>query len=117
LLANILLDDLGKELERRGHRFVRYADDLLILGRSQPAGERVMASVTRYLTNTLKLVVNEHKSRVVKTTDCEFLGFTFRGEQLRWSERAYQDFRHRLRQLTGRSWGVSMDYRLKKLSE
>ncbi|MTW21580.1 group II intron maturase-specific domain-containing protein, partial [Allochromatium palmeri] len=48
---------------------------------------------------------------------CVFLGFTFRGKKLRWSERAYQDFRHRLRKLTGRSWGVSMDYRLKKLSE
>jgi RNA-directed DNA polymerase len=117
LLANILLDDLDKELERRGHRFVRYADDLLILVRSHRAGERVMASVSRFLTGTLKLVVNAHKSRVVKTNDCEFLGFTFRGKKLRWSERAYQDFRHRLRQLTGRSWGVSMDYRLKKLSE
>jgi RNA-directed DNA polymerase len=74
LLANILLDDLDKELESRGHRFVRYADDLLILVRSHRAGERVMASVSRYLTKTLKLVVNTHKSRVVKTDDCEFLG-------------------------------------------
>lgn len=117
LLANILLDDLDKELESRGHRFVRYADDLLILVRSHRAGERVMASVSRYLTRTLKLVVNTHKSRVAKTDDCEFLGFTFRGKKLRWSERSYQDFRHRLRKLTGRSWGVSMAYRLKKLSE
>jgi RNA-directed DNA polymerase len=74
LLVNILLDDLDKELESRGHRFVRYADDLLILVRSHRAGERVMASVSRYLTATLKLVVNTHKSRVVKTDDCEFLG-------------------------------------------
>jgi RNA-directed DNA polymerase len=117
LLANILLDDLDKELERRGHRFVRYADDLLILVASHRAGERVMASVTRFLTSKLKLVVNEQKSQVVKTNDCEFLGFTFRGKQLRWSERAYHDFRHRLRKLTGRSWGVSMDYRLKKLAD
>lgn len=117
LLANILLDDLDKELEGRGHRFVRYADDLLILVRSHRAGERVMASVSRFLTGTLKLVVNPHKSRVVETSECEFLGFTFRGGKLRWSERAYQDFRHRLRKLTGRSWGVSMDYRLKTLAE
>jgi RNA-directed DNA polymerase len=89
----------------------------LILVRSHRAGGRVMARVTRYLTRTLKLVVNAHKSRVVKTDHCEFLGFTFRGKKLRWSERAYQDFRHRLRKLTGRSWGVSMDYRLKKFSE
>jgi RNA-directed DNA polymerase len=117
LLANILLDDLDKELQRRGHRFVRYADDLLILVRSHRAGERVMASVSRFLTGKLKLVVNEQKSRVVKTNDCEFLGFTFRGNKLRWSERAYHDFLHRLRKLTGRSWGVSMDYRFKKLAD
>ncbi|MFW2134659.1 reverse transcriptase domain-containing protein, partial [Ectothiorhodospira haloalkaliphila] len=84
-----LLDDLDKELEARGHRFVRYADDLLILVRSHRAGERVMASVSRVLTGTLKLVVNPHKSRVVRTNDCQFLGFTFRGAKLRWSERAY----------------------------
>nr|WP_275957859.1 group II intron maturase-specific domain-containing protein [Rhabdochromatium marinum] len=77
----------------------------------------LMARVGRYLTRTLKLVVNTHKSRVVKTDHCEFLGFTFRGKKLRWSERAYQDFRHRLRKLTGRSWGVSMEYQLKKFSE
>ncbi|QQS55680.1 MAG: group II intron reverse transcriptase/maturase [Candidatus Competibacteraceae bacterium] len=117
LLANILLDDLDKELERREYRLVRYADDLLILVRSHRAGERVMASVSRFLTGKLKLVVNEHKSQVVKTNDCEFLGFIFRGKKLRWSERAYHDFRDRLRKLTGRSWGVSMDYRFKKLAE
>lgn len=117
LLANILLDDLDKELEGRGHRFVRYADDLLILVKSHRAGERVMASVTRFLTRKLKLVVNEHKSHVVKTDHCLFLGFTFRGKKLRWSDRAFEDFRHKLRELTGRSWGVSMDYRLHKLTE
>ena len=117
LLANILLDDLDKELERRGHRFVRYADDLLILVKSRRAGERVKASITCFLTQKLKLVVNEHKSRVVPTDECTYLGFTFRGTKLRWSDRAFDDFRHRLRRLTGRSWGVSMDYRLKKLAQ
>lgn len=117
LLANILLDDLDKELERRGHRFVRYADDLLILVKTPRAGERVMASVTRFLTRELKLVVNTHKSRVAKINDCVFLGFTFRGTKLRWSERAFEDFRHQIRKLTGRSWGVSMDYRLHKLAQ
>jgi len=67
LLANILLDDLDKELERRGHRFVRYADDLLIVVRSPRAAERVKAGVTRYLTTRLRLVVNEQKSRVART--------------------------------------------------
>ncbi len=117
LLANILLDDLDKELERRGHRFVRYADDLLILVKSPMAGERVMASVTRFLTGKLKLVVNEHKSRVAKINDCVFLGFTFRGTKLRWSDHAYEDFRHTIRRLTGRSWGVSMVYRFHKLAQ
>jgi RNA-directed DNA polymerase len=117
LLGNILLDDLDKELERRGHRFVRYADDLLILVKSQRAGERVKDSVTRFLTRKLKLAVNEQKSRVVKTNDAEFLGFTFRGTKLRWSDRAFEDFKHNLRKLTGRSWGVSMAYRFHKLSQ
>lgn len=116
LLANILLDDLDKELERRGYRFARYADDLLILVKSPRAGERVKASVTRYLIRELKLAVNEQKSRVVKTNDCEFLGFTFRGTKLRWSDQAFVDFKHNVRKLTGRSWGVSMAYRLDRLA-
>lgn len=117
LLANILLDDLDKELERRGHRFARYADDLVILVKSHRAGERVMASVTRFLTRELKLVVNEQKSRVVKTNDCVFLGFTFRAKKLRWSDQAHADFRHNLRKLTGRSWGVAMAYRFKRIAQ
>lgn len=117
LLANILLDDLDRELERRGHRFVRYADDVQILVKTPRAGERVKDSVTRFLTRKLKLVVNEQKSRVVRTNDCEFLGFTFRGTKLRWSDTAFADFRHRIRRLTGRSWGVSMEYRLQQLDQ
>ena len=116
LLANILLDDLDKELEWRGYRFARYADDLLILVKSPRTGERVKASITRFLTRELKLAVNERKSRVVKTNDCEFLGFTFRGTKLRWSDQAFADFKHNVRKLTGRSWGVSMAYRLDRLA-
>jgi RNA-directed DNA polymerase len=115
LLANVMLDDLDKELETRGHRFVRYVDDVLILTRSSRAGRRVKAGITRYLTARLKLVVNEEKSRVVKISECVYLGFTFRGSKLRWSEQAFRDFRHRVRELTGRSWGVSMAHRLGKL--
>lgn len=117
LLANILLDDLDRELEKRGHRFVRYADDVLILVRSERAGVRIKASLTRYLTTELRLVVNEHKSRVCRTNDVGFLGFTFRGTKLRWSSQAFDDFKHRIRRLTGRSWGVSMAYRLDKLAK
>ena len=118
LLANILLDDLDKELERRGLRFARYADDLVILVKTERAAGRVMQSVTRYLTRELRLTVNEKKSRVAPITKCVFLGFTFyRGDKLRWSDKAFADFRHRLKRYTGRSWGVSMEHRLRKLSQ
>ena len=117
LLANILLDDLDRELERRGHRFTRYADDLLILVRSQRAGERVKTSITAYLARRLKLPVNEQKSRVAPIDECEFLGFTFRKGKLRWSVSAFEDFKHRVRKLTGRSWGVSMAWRFHKLAQ
>jgi RNA-directed DNA polymerase len=117
LLANILLDDLDQELERRGHHFVRYVDDVLIVVRSRRAAERMKASITRYLTGVLQLSVNEQKSQVANLDQCVFLGFTFRGSKLRWSDEAYADLQHRLRQLTGRSWGVSMQYRLLQLRQ
>ena len=79
LLSNILLDDLDKELEARGHRFVRYVDDLIILVKSRRAGRRVMVTISRYLTHTLKLKVNREKSQVVKIDELNYLGFTFRG--------------------------------------
>jgi RNA-directed DNA polymerase len=115
LLANILLDDLDKELERRGHRFARYADDLQVLVKSRRAGERVMASLKRYLADELRLTVNEAKSRVAPINECVFLGFTFRGTKLRWSDKAFDEFRYRLKRFTGRSWGISMEERLKRL--
>jgi RNA-directed DNA polymerase len=117
LLSNIMLDDLDKELERRGHRFARYCDDFLVVVKSQRAGERVKASLTRFLQQHLKLEINESKSTVGPTKECVFLGFTFQGTRIYWSHEAFQDFRHRLRELTGRSWGVSMAYRIRKLNE
>jgi RNA-directed DNA polymerase len=117
LLANILLDDLDKELERRGHRFVRYADDFVILVKSHSAGERVAASIRRFLEKVLKLTVNEEKSRITKTDDTEYLGFTFKGTKIRWSDKAFAEFKRRVKQLTGRSWFVSMEYRLGKLAQ
>jgi RNA-directed DNA polymerase len=116
LLANILLDDLDKELERRGHKFVRYADDFVILVKSRRAGERVMAGVRTFLTRKLKLTVNEAKSRVVHSDQLEFLGFVFPGTKILWSDKACQEFKRRVRKYTGRSWFVSMEYRLSKLS-
>jgi len=117
LLSNVMLDDLDKELERRDHRFARYCDDFLIVVKSQRAGERVKASVTRFLQQHRKLEINEAKSTVGPTNQCRFLGFTFQGSRLYWSPEAFQAFRHRLRKLTGRSWGVSMAYRIRKLNE
>jgi len=115
LLANVLLDDLDQELQRRGHRFARYVDDILIVVRSRRAAERVKASVTRFLTDVLHLSVNEEKSRIATLDQCVFLGFTFMGTKLRWSDEAYQDLRYHLRRLTGRSWGVSMEHRYQRL--
>jgi RNA-directed DNA polymerase len=117
LVSNILLDDLDQELDRRGHLFARYCDDFLIVVKSQRAGERVKASLTRFLQQHLKLEINETKSTVGPTKECVFLGFTFHGTRIYWSSEAFQDFRHHLRQLTGRSWGVSMAYRIRKLNE
>jgi RNA-directed DNA polymerase len=90
---------------------------VLVLVKSPRAGERVKASLTRFLTRRLKLQVNEQKSRVAPIDDCIFLGFTFRKGKLRWSECAFEDFKHRVRELTGRSWGVSMRYRFNKLAQ
>jgi RNA-directed DNA polymerase len=91
LLTNILLDDLDRELETRGHRFARYADDLLVLVKSERAGQRVKASLTAYLDRRLKLPVNEQKSRVAPIDQCVFLDFTFRRGKLRRSDAAFED--------------------------
>jgi len=117
LLANILLHQLDRELERRGHRFARYADDLIILVKSPCAGERVMRSLTRYLETTLELTVNPAKSKVASMSECSFLGFTIKGTKIRWTDKALADFKHRVTALTGRSWGVSMEHRLHKLGQ
>ncbi len=117
LLSNIVLDDLDKELEKRGHRFTRYADDFVILVGSERAGQRVMNSITRFLERKLKLKVNTEKSKVVKSTQCEFLGFTFTGKKIRWSDKTLHRFKQKILRLTGRSWGVSMAYRMRKLAE
>jgi RNA-directed DNA polymerase len=116
LLSNILLDDLDKELEARGHRFVRYVDDLVILVKSRRAGRRVMVNISRYLTQKLKLKVNREKSQVVKIEALNYLGFTFRGIRIFATDQALRDFKHRLKGLTSRSCGVSMADRINRLN-
>jgi RNA-directed DNA polymerase len=117
LLANILLHQLDCELQRRGHRFARYADDLIVLVKSERAAQRVMRSLTRYLKTALKLTVNPAKSKVAPMSECSFLGFTIKGKKIRWTDKALANFKHRVKELTGRSWGVSMDHRLHKLGQ
>lgn len=117
LLANILLNELDHELERRGHRFARYADDMVILVKTQRAGERVMQSLTHYLEGRLKLKINPTKSKVAKMSECGFLGFTIIRGKIRWLEKKLAAFKHRVKELTGRSWGVSMEFRLNKLGQ
>jgi len=116
LLANILLDDLDRELGRRGHRFVRYADDGNIYVRSERAGQRVLQSITRWLQKRLKLKVNQQKSGVRRATQSRFPGCSFywsRGEpRVRLAPTTKARVRARLCELTRRNWGVSMAARL-----
>ena len=119
LLSNIVLDELDRELERRGHRHVRYADDCNIYVRSHRAGERVMESVTRYLTTKLKLKVNQAKSAVAQPKARKFLGFSFTGGEKprrRIAPKAILRFKERIRELTSRTRGISMEQRAKELS-
>lgn len=117
LLANIMLDPLDKELEKRQHTFARYADDFTILVKSQRAGERVLRSISQYVQDRLKLVVNTSKSRVVKSTESQFLGFTFQAGRIQWHPKTLLAFKQRIRCLTNRNWGVSMQYQLFKISQ
>lgn len=120
LLANILLDDLDKELERRGHRFVRYADDCNIYVRSERAGHRVMAGVRRFLEQRLRLKVNEQKSAVDRPWRRKFLGFSMYhgrdGVRLRVAPQTVQRLKDRLRTLTSRTWSVSMAERIRRIN-
>jgi hypothetical protein len=115
LLANIMLDPLDKELERRGLRFARYADDFLILVRSLRAAQRVMQSVTRYVEARLKLVVNRQKSKTAPLGQCTFLGFAIRRGRIVWTEKAQQRFKERIQEITSRSRGVSTFCMLREL--
>jgi RNA-directed DNA polymerase len=111
LLSNIVLDELDRELERRGHRFVRYADDSNIYVRSQRAGERVMTSIKQFITRQLKLNVNEQKSAVARPWERKFLGFSFtwqREPKRRIAPKAIARFKQRVRELTRRTRGVSV---------
>ena len=119
LLSNIMLNELDEELEKRGLKFCRYADDCNIYVRSRKAAERVMASVTRFIEQKLKLTVNKDKSGVGKPWDSKFLGFSFYykkgGVGVRVHEKAVNKFKEKLKKITGRSNAMSMPQRMLKL--
>ncbi|NFQ68151.1 group II intron reverse transcriptase/maturase [Clostridium sporogenes] len=121
LLANILLDEVDKELEKRGHKFCRFADDSNVYVKSRKAGLRVMASMRKILEGGLKLKVNENKSAVDLVTRRKFLGFSFYfgkgGANIRIHEKSYKRFENKIRNLTNRNTGINMEYRIKKLNQ
>jgi RNA-directed DNA polymerase len=119
LLSNLVLDELDRELERRGHRYVRYADDCNIYVRSERAGQRVMESITQFMTQKLKLKVNEAKSAVARPQERKFLGFSFTtGPKVRRviAPKALDRFKERIREITGRARGVSMKTTMEELA-
>lgn len=106
LLANIVLDPLDKELERRGHHFARYADDFLVLVKSAKAAERVMSSLTQFVEGRLKLTVNRAKSKAAPLKQCAFLGFQIgHGGKVVWSTKALARFKSRVKEITRRNRG------------
>src|SRR5687767_3982156 len=118
LLSNLVLDELDRELERRGLRFVRYADDSNIYVRSERAGHRVMESVTRFITQKLKLKVNETKSAVARPAERKFLGFSFTdGSEVKRviAPKALERFKKRIREITCRAKSVSLEATMAEL--
>jgi RNA-directed DNA polymerase len=122
LLSNIVLDELDRELERRGLRFARYADDSNIYVRSRRAGERVMESLTQFITAKLKLQINQQKSAVARPWERKFLGFSFTSAGIpkrRIAPKAvdrFKKFKKRVRELTNRTRGVSTERMAEELS-
>jgi RNA-directed DNA polymerase len=119
LLSNIMLDEFDRELEQRGLRFARYADDSNIYVRSRRAGERVMESITRFITTKLKLTVNQQKSAVARPWERKFLGFSFTSAGLpkrRIAPKAVERFKERVRGLTQRTRGISTEQMAEELT-
>jgi RNA-directed DNA polymerase len=119
LLSNIVLDELDQELERRDHRFVRYADDCNIYMGSRRAGQRVMESLAKFITVRLKLRVNSEKSAVGRPWERKFLGFSFtsnREPRRRIAQAAVKRFKERVRELTRRTRGVSLEKMVRELT-
>ena len=120
LLSNIVLDELDKELEKRGHKFVRYADDLSIYVRSMKSANRVKESIYKFIEGKMKLKVNKEKSKISRPSKSSLLGFSFykdaKGWQIRVSNKSYQRLKEEVKRLTSRSWSISLEQRLRLLS-
>ena len=121
LLSNIMLNELDKELEARGLNFVRYADDCIILVKSEKAANRVLNSITKYIEKKLGLKVNAEKSKVTRPTKTKYLGFSFWATKGgKWKPKphikSYQKLKRELKQLTDRSWSISLDNRIKQIN-
>jgi len=119
LLSNLVLDELDRELECRGHRFVRYADDCNIYVRSERAGQRVMESISRFITQKLKLKVNEAKSAVARPQERKFLGFSFTTDpdiKRTIAPKSLERFKRRIRDITRRAKGVSIMTTMEELA-
>ena len=121
LLSNIMLNELDKELKARGLKFVRYADDCIILVKSEKAANRVLASITKFIEKKLGLKVNAEKSKVTRPTQTKYLGFSFwKSPKGQWKPKphlkSYQKLVRKLKQLTDRSWSISLDNRIKKIN-
>jgi len=122
LLSNIVLDELDQELARRGHRFVRYADDANIYVRSERAGQRVMASIKSFIERRLRLKINEAKSAVARPEERHFLGFRLRREpqdgsvEVLLSKRSKERIGTRIRELVPRNWGNSVEACIKQVN-
>ena len=121
LLSNIMLNELDKELEARGLNFVRYADDCIILVKSEKAANRVLSSITKYIEKKLGLKVNAEKSKVTRPTKTKYLGFSFwTTKGGKWKPKphikSYQKLKRKLKKLTDRSWSISLDNRIKQIN-
>ncbi|HWZ81215.1 MAG TPA: reverse transcriptase domain-containing protein [Terriglobales bacterium] len=119
LLSNLVLDELDRELERRGHHFVRYADDCNVYVDSERAGQRVMENITHFITHRLKLKVNQAKSAVARPGQRKFLGFSFTGEReprRRIASKAIARFKERIREQTRRTRGINLAQMVKEIA-